>query len=541
MFTPSRFWLFSSLTIALILTIPIWVLASFIFEPSNDNWTHLVNTLLPDYILNSIYLMIGVTLGTLLLGVPTAWIVSHYRFVGSRWLHWALLLPLAIPAYISAYTYTGLLEFEGPLQSMLREEYGRQVSGWFPDIRSLWGAVVLFSLVLYPYVYLLSRSAFGSQSAQALEAARTLGAGPFKRFLRIAIPMARPAIIAGVTLALMETLADFGAVQHFGVDTFTTGIYRTWSGFDDTATAAQLSLVLLIFVGILIIIERWSRKQQRYFVSDSHAGKTELRTLTGKKAAWAFAFCLFPVLVGFLIPSGQLLYWSFTTADSNWNTEFFSLAWNSFYLAFITAMITVFIAVLLAYAKRLNPVQKVNYSVQLTHMGYAIPGTVMAIAVLIPFAWLDQHVADVMTNFFNVNTGLILSGTLFILVFAYIVRFLAIALQSVDSGLQRIKPSMDDSAKTLGAPSWIIVRRIHLPLMHTSLIAALLLVFVEVLKELPTTLILRPFNFDTLSVRAYEMASDERLADAGLPALIIVLTGLIPVVLLSKIMGKQHA
>lgn len=537
-FSP-KFWLFLSVAIAALLTVPIWVLVSFIFEPGNENWAHLADTLLAEYVINSIVLMVGVTIGTLVFGVPSAWLISHYEFTGSRWLHWALLLPLAVPAYISAYTYTGLLEFEGPLQSILRAEYGRQVSNWFPEIRSLGGAIVLFSLVLYPYVYLLSRSAFGSQSQQALEAARTLGAGPFKRFRKVAIPMARPAIIAGVTLALMETLADFGAVQHFGVDTFTTGIYRTWSGFDDTTTAAQLSLVLLAFVGLLILLERWSRKQQRYFVNDSQPNKTQLRTLSGKHNWLAFGFCLLPVMLGFLIPSGQLLYWSFTTADTNWNSEFFSLAWNSFYLAFITALVTVFIAVLLAYAKRISPTPQVQYSVQLAHMGYAVPGTVLAIAVLIPFAWIDRSIASFMADNFEISTGLLLSGTLFILVFAYSVRFLAVALQSIDSGLQRIKPTLDDSAKTLGASSWKIINRIHLPLMHSSLIAALLLVFVEVLKELPTTLILRPFNFDTLSIRAYEMASDERLADAGLPALIIVLTGLIPVVLLSKIMEKN--
>lgn len=536
-----RFWLILSLLIALLMTTPVWVLVSFLFEPGNENWQHLLNTLLPEYIINSIILMIGVTFGTLLLGVPTAWLISHYDFKGSRWLHWALLLPLAMPAYISAYTYTGLLSFEGPVQLSLRELTGSSLL-WFPEIRSLGGAMLMFSLVLYPYVYLLSRSAFGSNSQQALEASRTLGVGPLKGFFRVALPMARPAIIAGVTLALMETLADFGAVQHFGVDTFTTGIYRTWSGLGDTTTAAQLSLVLLTFVITLIVIERWSRKQQRYFSHTKKSGDLSKIKLTNKKSSIAFIACFLPILLGFLLPSGQLLYWSVTTAETHWNNEFFTLAWNSFSLAFITAIAAVTIAVILAYAKRITQSQQVAQIVQLAHLGYAIPGTVLAIAILIPLAGLDKVVDDYMYEHYNISTGLLFSGTLFALVLAYTIRFMSVALQSVEAGLLTIKPNMDDSAKTLGASSWNILSRIHLPLMQTSLLTALILVFVEVLKELPTTLILRPFNFDTLSIRAYEMASDERLADAGMPALLIVLTSLIPVILLSKLMGqKQHA
>lgn len=538
MINTPRFWLISSIVIALLMTTPIWVLVSFLFEQGNENWQHLRETLLPEYIQNSIILMLGVAVGTLLLGVPTAWLISHYRFVGSHWLHWALLLPLAMPAYISAYTYTGLLEFEGPVQSYFRELYGFAASQWFPEIRSLEGAIILFSLVLYPYVYLLSRSGFGSQSQQALEVSRTLGAGPLTRFFRIALPMARPAIIAGVTLALMETLADFGAVQHFGVDTFTTGIYRTWSGFGDTTTAAQLSLVLLVFVASLIAIERWSRKQQRYFSGSNKNQSVDLIQLSGTQSWLAFGLCFLPILFGFLVPSGMLLYWSISTADTHWNSEFFGLAWNSFTLALITALVTLLIAVFLAYAKRITSSDKVKNAVTLAHLGYAIPGTVLAIAILIPLAWLDNGLNQIMSQYFGVSTGLLLSGTLFALVMAYSVRFLSVALQSVESGLQNIKPTIDDSARTLGSTNWRIISQIHLPLLKTSLLTALILVFVEVLKELPTTLILRPFNFDTLAIRAYEMASDERLADAGLPALLIVLTSLIPVIILSKLMSR---
>ena len=534
-----KFWLISTLFVAFVLTVPIWVLASFIFESGNDNWQHLIDTLLADYIVNSLLLMLGVTVGSLVLGVPTAWLISHYQFTGSRWLHWALLLPLAMPAYISAYTYTGLLEFEGPVQTVLREAFGFGISLWFPEIRSVGGAILLFSFVLYPYVYLLSRSAFGSSSQKALEVSRTLGASPVKSFFQVALPMARPAIIAGVTLALMETLADFGAVQHFGVDTFTTGIYRTWSGLDDTNTAMQLSLVLLTFVGVLILVERWSRKQQRYYVGDVKTDATEFVPLTGKKNVLAFTVCFLPIAFGFLVPSGVLLYWAITTAETNLNSDFFELTWNSFSLALMTAIATVAVAVFLAYAKRMSHLTSVKQFVQVAHLGYAVPGTVLALAIIIPLAWFDKTVDDFFYENYEISTGLILSGTLFALVFAYMVRFLSVALQSVESGLARIKPTMDDSARTLGASSWTIIGRIHLPLMSTSLITALILVFVEVLKELPTTLILRPFNFDTLSIKAYEMAADERLADAGLPALLIVLSSLIPVIILSKLMDKR--
>lgn len=535
-------WLVITVALTLLMTTPIAVLLGFLFEPTTPNWEHLADTLLPVYIQNSLWLMLGVTVGTLVLGVPSAWLISQYRFFGKRFLHWALLLPLAIPAYIIAYTYTGLLEFEGPVQSYLRTLYPVQtVNAWFPEVRSLGGAILMFSLVLYPYVYLLSRTAFAQHSHVALEASRTLGAGPWRSFYRIALPMARPAIIAGLTLALMETLADFGTVQHFGVDTFTTGIYRTWTGFGDTTTTAQLSLLLLAFVTVLIAIELWSRKQARYFSSAKHGETPAAIQLTGARSAAAFAFCLIPVMAGFLIPALQLLSWSFTTAETGLTSEFFELVWNTFSLAFATALITLTIALLMAYAKRIHQSPAVNTSTRIATLGYAVPGTVLAIAVIIPFAWIDNTLDSWMRSTFNISTGLLLSGTLFALIFAYSFRFLSVALQTVDTGLTRIKPSMDESARTLGAGRGRILFRIHLPLLKTTLLTAFILVFVEVLKELPATLILRPFNFNTLSVRAYEMAADERLADAGLPALLIVATGLIPVIYLSKLIGKHHA
>jgi iron(III) transport system permease protein len=487
--------------------------------------------------------MLGVTFGTLFLGVPTAWLISQYQFFGKAFLHWGLLLPLAVPAYIIAYTYTGLLEFEGPVQSFLRVVFSTQtVNAWFPEIRSLGGAILMFSLVLYPYVYLLSRAAFSNHSQQALEASKTLGAGPIRRFFKVALPMARPAIIAGLTLVLMETLADFGAVQYFGVPTFTTGIYRTWTGFGDTTTTVHLSLILLVFVLILMLIEFWSRKQAMYF-STSTTNQTKYQSIRLKswQSTTAFIFCLLPILFGFLLPAMQLLYWSITTAETGLNSEFFELIWNSFYLAFITSVVVLGFALFLAYAKRIHNRASTNYAIKIATLGYAIPGTVIAIAVMIPLGWLDNTIDAWMRDWFGFSTGLLLSGTLFALIFAYSFRFLSVALQTIDTGLSRIKPSMDESARTMGASRFNILKTVHLPLIQTSLLTAFILVFVEVLKELPTTLILRPFNFNTLAVRAYEMAADERLADAGLPALLIVLTSVIPIIILSKLIGRNHA
>ena len=539
--TNSKKWFIVTLIVALLLTAPLWLLVSFVFEPTNDNWTHIANTLLPEYIENSLILMLGVSIGTLLFGVSTAWIITQYHFFGKKILHWALLLPLAMPAYIIAYTYTGLLGTEGPVQSYLRIFVDiRTLLEWFPEVRSLGGAILMFSLVLYPYVYLLARASFAAKNQAIIDASKTLGASPLRRFFKIALPMARPAIIAGLTLALMETLADFGTVQYFGIPTFTTGIYRTWTGFGDTTTAAQLSLLLLAFVTLLMLVEFWSRRQAKYFSQSQTSKQYNIQILTGTKSFWAFIICFLPILLGFIVPAIQLLAWSISTAETNFNLEFLKLMWNSFYLAFLTASSAVIIALLLAYSKRIQGNRFIRTMVKITTLGYAIPGTIIAIAVIIMFTSIDNAFNTWMIKNFDISTGLLLSGTLFILVFAYTFRFLSISLQTIDSGLSKIKDSMDEAALTLGASRWDVLLKIHLPLLKTSLLTAFILVFVEVLKELPTTLILRPFNFNTLSVKAYEMAADERLADAGLPALLIVLTGIIPVIFLSKIIGKQH-
>lgn len=521
-----------ALLVAVFILLPILVVVAAVFTGSFDVWRHLFATVLSDYLINSLALMFGVGIGVVFIGVPTAWLTARCDFPGRKLFAWLLLLPLAMPAYIIAYTYTGLLDFAGPVQTLLRDLTGWQYGDyWFFNVRSLTGAMLMLTLVLYPYVYLLARAAFLEQSPSILEASRTLGYGGKRSFLTLSLPMARPAIVTGLTLALMETLADYGTVQYFGVSTFTTGIFRTFYGFGETAAAAQLAAMLLGFVSLLIFLERYSRQQTRYHTMKGKPAK--LVKLNRYHALLAILICLLPLLFGFVIPAGQLLYWSLN--DALVDSSFFILAWNSLYLALLAAAIAVALALLLAYAKRVYIRKKVvTTAVSLAGLGYALPGTVIAIGVIIPLAWFDNRLIDFFERQFDINIGLLFSGTLIALLFAYTVRFLAVSLGAVESGLQQIKPNLDNAARLMGYRPIEVLKKIHLPLLKGSVLTAFLIVFVDVLKELPATLILRPFNFDTLAVKAFELASDERLVDAAPASLLIVAVGLIPVILLSR-------
>lgn len=536
-------WQLSVVLTALLLALPVLIIASFVLVPAGDVWQHLAATLLPEYIVNSLLLMLGVTVGTLLIGVSSAWLTVNCRFPGRKLFEWALLLPLAMPTYIIAYTYAGLLDFTGPVQTTLREWFGWSYADyWFPQIHSIGGAICIFSLVLYPYVYLLTRAALLEQTTTVLEASRSLGCGPWCSLFRVALPLARPAIAAGLALALMETLADFGAVQYFGIDTFTTGIYRTWFGLGDSAAAAQLSASLMIFVLSLLMLERWSRRQARFHqTTRSHRRPAPIQ-LAGWRGWLATFICLLPLLLGFLLPAAQLSAWAAQTADKMIDSSFWQLALNSLQIACIAALLALALALLLAYGHRMRGNWITALSLRLVSMGYAIPGTVIAVGVMLPFAWLDNALDSWLRDHFNLSTGLLLSGSLFILIFAYLVRFMAVSLQTVEASLGKIPRSMDDAARALNATPGQLMSRIHVPIMRGSLLTAVLLVFVDVLKELPATLILRPFNFNTLAVRAFELASDERLADSSTAALTIVAVGLLPVILLSRaITRKTHA
>jgi iron(III) transport system permease protein len=473
----------------------------------------------------------------LLIGVSSAWLVSACEFPGRRLFEWALLLPLAMPAYIIAYSYTGLLDFAGPVQTALRTAFGwRYGEYWFPEIRSLPGAVAMLTLVLYPYVYLLARAAFMQQSTCVLEVGRTLGAGPWRGFFSIALPLARPAVVAGLSLTLMETLADYGTVQYFGVSTFTTGIFRTWYGLGDATAAAQLAALLTAFACVLIVLERYSRRQARYYEGGTrHAPMVRYR-LRGPKALGALLTCAVPLALGFGVPFGLLVVWGWRAAATVLDARFLEIMRNTLALAAAAAVLVLGLALVLGYGQRLRRGPFVRAAVRVASLGYAVPGTVIAVGVMLPLAALDNTLDAWMRSRFGISTGLLLSGTLFALLFAYAVRFLAVALQSVEAGLARVKPSMDDAARTLGLSPPGVLRHVHLPLIRASALAAAILVFVDVLKELPATLILRPFNFNTLAVQTYELASDERLRDASVYAIAIVLAGLVPVMLLSRAM-----
>ena len=527
---------------ALIFSIPVLTIASFLLQPSGDVWQHLVDTVLADYLLNSALLMVGVTLGTLSIGVICAWLTSLCEFPGKKLFTWTLLLPLAMPAYIIAYTYTGMFDFAGPVQTQIRDWTGWGYGDYyFPEVRSLGGAMAMLSLVLYPYVYLLARAAFLEQSICVIEVSRTLGCNAWSSFYRVALPLARPAIVAGLSLALMETLADYGTVSYFGLGVFTTGIFRTWFGLGDSVAAAKLAAILLLFVIALVAIERWSRHRAQYHHTTNRYRQLPQYRLTGFRAFVAFIGCLLPLLFGFVLPAFQLSLWAIDTYAVMVDDSFIRLTLNTLALGLSTAILAVLLALFLAYGKRVLASKIVIASVRVVATGYALPGTIIAVGVIIPLAWFDNTLDAFMRERFDLSTGLLLSGTLFALIFAYLVRFLAVSIQSVESGLGKISLSMDEASRSLGNNPTETLFKVHLPLMKGSVLTALLIVFVDVMKELPATLILRPFNFNTLAVRAFELASDERLADSSSAALMIVVVGLLPVILLSKSIASSRA
>ena len=536
------FWQPSIVLTALIFAIPVITVAGFLFQPSEDIWQHLIDTVLADYLTNSALLMVGVGLGTFSIGVTCAWLTSVCQFPGKRIFVWALLLPLAMPAYIIAYTYTGMFDFAGPVQTAIREWTGWGYGDYyFPEVRSIGGAIAMFSFVLFPYVYLLARAAFLDQSVCVIEVSRTLGCNLWASFFRVALPLARPAIVAGLSLALMETLADYGTVSYFGIGVFTTGIFRTWFGLGDSVAAAKLAAILLLFVFTLVIIERASRRQAQYHHSTNRYQQLPQYRLVGIKGWVAFVACLMPLLLGFILPAIQLASWAIDTYADMVDSSFVRLTLNTISLALAASVLAVLLALFLTYGRRIIGGKSVIASIRVVATGYAIPGTVVAVGIIIPFAWLDNSVDAFMRETFGISTGLLLSGSLFAVMFAYMVRFLAISIQSVEAGMGKIKTSMDEAARSLGYRPREILFKVHLPMMKGSVLTALLIVFVDVMKELPATLILRPFNFNTLAVRAFELASDERLADSSTAALMIVAVGLIPVILLSKSISVSRA
>ena len=506
-------------------------------------WAHLIETGLARYALNSLLLVALVALGVTLVGVGAAWLTVMCEFPGRRTVAWLLALPLALPAYVIAYAYTDFFQFAGPLQTAMRALFGldgvewKARGYWSPEVRSLPGAALMFVLVLYPYVYLPVRAAFASSGANLVEAARILGLTPRQAFVRVALPLARPAIAGGVLLAVMETLADFGAVSYFGVDTFTAGIYKAWFGLGDKAAAARLACLLLLFTLMVLWLEKTQRGRARYAAAGARSGGAVSRW-RGWRAAGGVVLGLLPVLLGFVLPVLVLLRLALRESESVEWKRFFWSALNSVSVAALAAAVALAVALVIAYAVRLDA--RLGWTARIAALGYAVPGAVIAVGVLIPLGAFDNALDAFAREHFGVRTGLLLTGSVAALVFAYVVRFLAVAFNNVEAGLLRVTPSMDDAARGAGLTPMATLWRVHAPIIAKSIAVALLLVFVDAMKELPATLAVRPFNFDTLATAAYTLAKDERLGEAAWPCLAIVLVSLAPVLLLSKALGVRR-
>ncbi|MCC7150769.1 MAG: iron ABC transporter permease [Rubrivivax sp.] len=523
-------------TLCLVLALPVLGVLGAWFAADAAAWAvleHQVHTVLPDYALQSLLLAVGVAVGVMAVGAGAAAAVTLFEFPGRRVFEWALLLPLAMPAYVLAYAWTDALQYSSPLQSGLRQMLGVRGALW-PDVRSLWGAVLLFVLCLYPYVYLLARTALGERAVQLLEAARLLGAGPRRRILGVALPLARPAIAAGVALAMMETLADYGVSAYFGLATFSTGILKAWMVMNDGTAAAQLASVLLAVVALLLTVERAAQKRLRFAASRggaSHTADARPLPLHGAAGGLAFLLCALPVLLGFVLPVAWLAWMLWQEA---YNAElglplvrFVQWAWSTLRLASLAAVLAAALALAVAFAMRRGGRGPLQAAARLLALGYAVPGAVIAVGILLPAGWLQHRWPEA-------PVAAIVTGTLFGLMYAYLARFSSVALQSIESGYARVPLSVDETARMLGADASRVFARLHLPLLRRSALAAALLVFVDVMKELPATLVLRPFGSDTLAVVAFNFARDERLGEAALPSLAIVAVGLLPVMLLSR-------
>ncbi len=527
-------WWLPTLIVAGLIAIPMVSVLWSLTQPDDTGWNHIRETLLAEYLINTASLMLQVGGYTLVLGVGTAWLTAATRFPGSRVFSWALMLPMAAPAYIVAYVYTDLLSFSGPVQTLFREglNLGPEIFE-FPEIRSLPGAALVISIVLYPYVYLLTRVAFLQSSVTLFDAARTLGSSPGKAFFRIALPAARPAIVGGLSLVLMETLADFGVVDYFGVPTFATGIFRTWFASGEKLAATKLAAVLFLFVIALVVLEKSSRNSEEAPATGID-GKTRKLRLRGLNAVLAFSACALPVGLGCIIPLYRLCNFAWEVGDPLWGEQFIDFAFNTIQVALLAAIFAVVAALQLNTTRRLAATKATRLATGLATLGYALPGTMLAVGLLSPLSQVDRQLTEFSESYFGWSGGLILSGTIALLVYAYITRFLTVAYNATDSGMSQIPSSYYEAARTMGAAPFRVIAKIQLPLLRRSIVTALLLVFVDTMRELPATLLLRPFNFETLATRVYRLAGDERLAEASTAALCIVALGLLPVLLVTR-------
>ena len=537
----SRLWTLLAVLIAVPVALPLVVVVGALLYPTTSVWSHLAETVLLTYIINTLGLMVLVGILAASIGIGAAWLTAHYRFVGSDWLSVGLMLPLAAPAYVVGYVYADLLDVTGPLQTFVRDWAGLQLGDYyFPAIRSLPGASLVIALVLYPYIYLLAKTSFENQSGALYESARVLGASPRRLFWRVALPVARPAIMGGLALVLMETIADYGVVEHFGVPTFTTGIFRTWYAMGEHDAALKLAGCLFLFVAVLVLLEQSARRGERFnpLSRNAPANKVQLRGLAGIAA---MALCIAPVLVGFIVPVGCLVVLAVGQGDPTLGRGFYSYGINSAVVGVIAAGVCALVALLLSYAERIRRDRWLSVGARLATLGYALPGMVLAVGVLLPLTLIDRSLAGSLTDLLGRPVGLLLTGSMFALVFVYVARFLTVAYNSTQTGMAQLHPQLDAVARTLGSRPLGVLRRIHMPLLRPAVLSGLLLVFIDVVKELPATLILRPFNFETLATRVYRLASDERLAEASTAALIIVALSLLPTIWLLVLRRRDRS
>ena len=513
---------------------PIILVLSSLFYGYSDNWFHLYNYVLSEYIINSIFLILGVSFFVVLIGVLSSWLVTNYDFFGKSFFEWALILPLAVPPYILAYTFTEIFDTYGSANTLLSNIFlFDEKKVFFPSVRNIYGAIAVFSFTLYPYVYLVSRMAFVNQSISIIEAGRILGLSRVGAFFKLSIPLIRPAIFAGLALVIMETLSDFGAVEHFAIATFTTGIFRTWYGMYDLNTAMQLASLLLIFVTIFLVFERLSRKKAAFVSSNSLYKKHKVMKLKGSYSFFAMLFCLIPVFIGFILPIIELINWTINYKLDFFNKDFLKSAFNSLLLALIAAFLCTMIAFLINFTARYQGNKLLSFLSSTLMLGYAVPGLILAIGI-------TQLLTIIDNSFYLFRIDIILTGSLIGLIIAYIIKSYALSNSTIESGFQRISNSFDDVSKTLNISGIKLMYKIHLPLLRTGLLTSILLVGSEVIKELPATLILRPFNFETLAVSAYNYASEERMYEAAAPSIAIVIVGLLPIIILSRMIKNSR-
>ncbi|MBY7804343.1 iron ABC transporter permease [Vibrio fluvialis] len=534
-------WKTSSVALATLLVLPILAIFFTAIGQTDDVFAHLLSTVMPTYAFNTVVLTLSVMALALLFGIPSAWLMAMCRLPGEKVLQWALVLPLAIPGYIVGYIFTGWFDYAGPIQVWLREQTGWMAGEYyFPDIRSLAGASIVLALVLYPYVYLMCRAAFMEQNVSLLQSARLLKCSPWESFRRISLPLVRPSIAVALSLVAMETVGDFGTVSYFAVNTLTTAVYDTWMNYSNLTAAAKISAVMLVIVLLLLSAERYSRRRQKLYQSQFNSHEDFRYALRGWKKWLALLWCWGLVCMAFIFPLLQLLSYAYTYFEQSWTAEFREYALNSLQVSLSAAVIGVAVALVVNFYSRLKSNRVSVALMRLSSMGYAVPGTVLAIGVMVPVLTLDHAVNDVAKAMQWGRPGLIFSGTMFAIIFALIVRFSAVAIGSIESSLNKISPSLDMAARTMGCQANAMLWRVHLPLVRRGALIASLLVFIESMKELNAALLLRPFNFETLATYVYNYASDEHLELAALPAVLLVLVGLIPLVVVNRSLEQNH-